>query len=373
MFVGDRNDAKLQADPADRLLAEAARAAKSARQRIGAMVDLFLPDSMRLSDYQRITVRRFLARLVTSVENDIRQRLVVEHGQHFSEDLLAALGSTRVTIALPVLERARALHDAELIALLLARVEEQKLTERLRKNAEANGEASSLIEALMADADPALSAAAMALLIAESRRCYIFEDSTLPRTDLPAEMHYRLTWCVAAAIRDYLVRLHGVSPAAADSALTECGSALLAAHDEGEMLEAAAMHLAQLLGERGWLDDQVLKATCVEGRLALLIAILAVRAGMDFDGVREMILPPNGGRLILLLKALGVARDTAAAILLAMNEADDHFAEVMVAFDTVDPARAQDAIRPWQIHPGYRAAIAALSSGTSERGDGWVP
>lgn len=372
MFAEDSNGVTRQPDSAERLLAEAERAARGGRRRLASMVDLFLPDTMRLSDYQRATVRRFMARLVGTIERDIRQRLTEAHAEHFSEDLLVLLGSEHSAIALPVLERARALRDPELVALLIARVEEHRITERLRKVAAANGEASALIEALMADSDPILSGAAERLLVAESRRCYIFEDRALPRSDLPADLHYRLLWCVTAALRDFMVRTHDVEPGLADSILTDVGTIALAEYDESEILEAAAMALAQLLGVRGWLDDQLLQAACTEARLALLIAMLAVRAGMDFDGVREMLLLPNGDQLLLLLKALDVGRETAAVILFAMDK-DDRFVNAMISFDTLDRERAAAAIRPWRIHPGYRAALSALSSGLSERGDGWAP
>lgn len=358
---------------AERLLADAARAAQGSRRRMASLVDLFLPDAMRLSDYQRVTVRRFIARLVSAVETDLRQRIVSEHAKRFTPELLAALGSARVAIAMPVLERARALHDIELVSLLIARVEEQRVADDLRRNAAANGEVSTLIEALLADADSSLSAAAMSLLIAESRRYYIFDDQALPRTDLPADLQYRLVWWVAAALRDYMIRLHGADPGQVDIALMDVASTILAAHDEGDTLEAAAMHLARLLGERGWLDDQVLKAACVEGRLALLIAILATRAGLDFDAAREMILPPHGDRLILLMKALEVERETAAAILLAMGPGDAGFSDAMNAFDTLVPVQAMEAIRPWQIDAGYRTAIASLATRLAERGSGWAP
>lgn len=372
MFAEDSNGVTRQSDSTEQLLADAERAARGGRRRLASMVDLFLPDTMRLSDYQRSTVRRFMARLVGTIERDIRQRLTDDYAEHFSDELISILASDHSAIALPVLERARALRDPELVALLIARVEEHRLTERLRKVAAANGESSGLIEALIVDSDPALSAAAERLLIAESRRCYIFEDRALPRSDLPADLHYRLLWCVAAALRDFMVRTHVVEPGLADSILTDVGTVALAGYDESEILESAAMALAQRLGTRGWLDDQLLHAACAEARLALLTAMLAVRAGMDFDGVREILLLPNGDQLLLLLKALDVGRETAAVILLAMDK-DDRFVSAMISFDALDKERAAAAIRPWRIHPGYRAALSALSSGLSERGDGWAP
>lgn len=357
---------------AQRLLADAARASQGARKRLASLVDLFLPDTMRLTDYQRVTIRRFIARLVQATESDLRQRLIAGHANRFSPELLAALGSARVSVALPVLERARALHDVELVSLLLARVEEQRIAAGLKSGGRGDAVDGKLIEALLADTDPPVSAAAMALLIAESRRFFVFDEPVVPRSDLPADLQYRMVWWVAAALRDYMTGRHGADPAQVDVAIMDVASASLAGHDEGETLEAAAMQLAHLLSERGWLDDGVLKAACLEGHMALFVAILAVRAGFDFESARGMALPPYGERLVVLLKALGVARDTAAAVVLALGADDARITEHMMAYDELDPVHAMEAIRPLRIDNGYRTAIAALAAGLAERGDGWA-
>lgn len=353
---------------AGRLLADAARGAQGGRKRLALLVDLFLPEAGRLSDYQRITVKRFIARLVGAVEHDLRQRLITGHAARFSPEILAALGSARVPIALPLLQRARALHDVDLVSLLLARVEEQRLTATLRRG----GDDSRLLEALLADPDEGVSAGAMAMLIAESRRHFLFDEPVLARTDLPAELQYRLVWWVAAALREYLINQHGTDHGIADAALMDAAAASLSGHDEGETLESAAMQLAYALAERGMLDDTLLQAACEDGRLSLFVAALAVRGGLDFEAARGMALPPFGERLIVLLRALDVKRDVAGAIALALG-ADDHaIVEQMGAYDELTRVRALELIQPWQVDSGYRTAIAALAAGLAERGDGWA-
>lgn len=353
---------------AERLLADAARANYGGRKRLAALVDLFLPDEMRLTDYQRVTVRRFIARLVAAIEHDLRRRLLEGDVAGFRPELLAALASARLSLALPVLERARALRDVELVSLLLARVEEQRLANRVR----VGGESGRLVEALLADEDARVSGAAMALLIAESRRGFIFDEPVLPRTDLPAELQYRMVWWVAAALRDYMIRLHGVDHARADAAIVEAANASLAGYDEGETLESAALLLAHVVAERGWLDDQVLVAACSEGRLALFVALIAARGGIEFEAARGLALPPFGDRLIVLLRALGIARDATAAILLALGESDAGLEDQLDAFDALTEARAIEIVRPWRVGGGYRMAIAALAAGLAERGEGWA-
>lgn len=367
MFAEDHQGRTAAPLGAERMLADAARAAQGGRKRLAALVDLFLPESMRLSDHQRVTIKRFISRLVGAIEHDLRQRLISDHAARFSVEAVAAIGSARVSIALPVLERARALHDVELVSLLLARVEEQRLANTLRGRATDGGR---LVEALLADEDKRVSEAAMALLIAESRRFFVFDEPVLSRTDLPADLQYRLVWWVAAALRDYLTRQHHIDPAQADAALTDAASASLSGYDEGETLEAAALQLAYAMAERGWLDDAVLLAACEEGRLGLFVAMLAVRAGLDFESARGLSLPPHGERLMALLRAIGVKREAAGAIAMTLGTAD--IGEQMALFDDLDHERAQAALQPWQIDAGYRQAIAALAAGLAERGDGWA-
>lgn len=358
----------LAAGGAERLLADAARASYGGRKRVAALVDLFLPDEMRLSDYQRVTVRRFIARLVAAIEQDLRERLLTASGASFPPELSAALASARVSLALPVLERARALHDIELVSLLLARVEEQRLAARLR----GRGEGGKLAEALLAEEDERVSSAAMALLIAESRRHFVFDEPVLARTDLPADLQYRLVWWVAAALRDHMIRAHQVDHAVADAAIVEAANASLIGYDEGETLESAALRLAHIVAERGWLDDNVLRAACAEGRMALFVAMLAVRGGLDFEAARGMALPPFGERLIVLLRAIDASRETAGAIILTLGDDDALLADQLDAFDRLTRERALEIVRPWRVGGGYRSAIAALAAGLAERGEGWA-
>lgn len=368
MIAEDDDGTAVSRVGAGRLLADAARGGHGGRKRLAVLVDLFLPESMRLSDYQRVTIKRFIVRLVGAVEHDLRQRLITSHAARFTPEILAGLGSARVPIALPLLQRARALHDVELVSLLLARVEEQRLSSLLRRD----GEETRLVEALLADSDEAVSGAAMAMLIAESRRHFLFEEPVLARTDLPADLQYRLVWWVAAALREYLTRQHGADHGVADTALMDAAAASLSSHDEGETLESSAMQLAYALAERGRLDDSLLQAACQEGRLSLFVAALAVRGGLDFDAARGMALPPFGERLIVLLRALDVRREVAGAVAQILSADDADLIEQMSAYDDLTRVRALELIQPWQVDTGYRAAIAALSAGLAERGDGWA-
>src|SRR5690349_15767377 len=107
-----------QSDAARLLLA-------AARERFAvAATDLLLPETVRLTEWQRITAANLLDRLVRGIEDSLTARLALAfEGQ---ESLHAALSSAHVPIALPILERAQVLRDTELSNILVRRVEEHR-------------------------------------------------------------------------------------------------------------------------------------------------------------------------------------------------------------------------------------------------------
>jgi uncharacterized protein (DUF2336 family) len=373
MAVSDRDYASAPGASAEGLLSAAARAADGARRRLSTtLVDLFLPGDTRLSDHQRITMARILGALVMAVEDEFRRLLIDTLGERVRSELVAALATARVEIAAPILERARLLHDQELIAALLRRADEHRISAGLRRTGELRGgHGSALVDRLLDHPDPAISAAAMALLIADSRRYDRFGDAILARTDLPAELQHRLVWWIAAALRDYMIERHAVDATAADRALVGTATAMLAGYDEGDTLEGRAFYLAHLLLRDDAVDDALLAEAVNEGRLALFVAALALRAGIEGQAAWEMAADVTGSRLAVLLRAIDCRRDIAGGIMLRLAMAEGRDEEQLSlhleAFDLLEPERARDALRPWRLDGDYRRAIAALAAAGDRR------
>jgi len=353
---------------ADRLLSEAARAADGARVRLAtALVDLFLPGDTRLTDQQRIIMARILSGLVMAVEDEFRRRLIDVMGDAATPELAAALATARVEIAVPILERSHVLRQSELVAVLLRRADEHRLAAGLRRSAEGHDEGSGLIDRLLAHEEEGIAGGAMALLVAESRRHDRFGEPVLARTDLRAELQHHLVWCVAAALRDYMTMHHAIDPQAADRPLVAVATAMLAAYDESETLEGRAFDLACRLRSAGELDDTLLAEAMNEGRLALLAAALALRAGIDDASAWEMLADTGSSRLAVLLRAIGSSREIAGAIMLRLtiadNRSESELADNLDAFDRLPIEQAREALRPWRLDDSYRRAIAALAAG----------
>jgi hypothetical protein len=188
------------------------------------------------------------------------------------------------------------------------------------------------------------------------------------QVELPAELQHKLVWMVAAALRHYIVQHHRV--AAVDAAIEEVASALIAAYDEGATLEARAVRLARRLEAAGRLDGDLLVRCLSEGMLPFFIAGISSLCALDYAAAWEVLADPRGRGPALLLRAAGLGRDSAAAILLLLNSRghlvsgaeSDATAEQLELFDMIDEAAARDVLRLWQAHPAYRASVARIST-----------
>jgi uncharacterized protein (DUF2336 family) len=335
---------------------DAARLLLAASQRRAvATTDLFLPESLRLSERQRSTVSSLLDKLVRTIEDELRASLA---GSFAAEAALqAALASAHVQIALPLLSGSEALHDPELVAILLRRVEEHRIYR-------GSSRADDALQLLIADADPAIAAEAMAVLTGRSRRLDRFHDPVLARTELPADVQHRLVWTVAAALRRYLVEQHAIDPAVADAALASAAVALLGSYDEGDSLDARSVRLAQRLGEADRLDGATFLSFLTGGTLPLFLAGLSVRTGLAYGSVWDVLSDPAARGLVYLLRAAGLARQDAAAILIALGMIPDEagLASAVDLFDVTSEAAARRALSLWSLDPAYRAAVLRMGA-----------
>ena len=334
----------------------------AARERFAvAATDLLLPDRSRLTEWQRLTASNLLSRLVRTIEDDLRVRLADRFEGHGA--LHAALASAHVPIAVPILDRAQALRDAELTTILVRRVEEHRFW---TGRSPAKGD--EYLFELVRDSDPGVAAEAMELVIARSRRFDRFQEPVMGQAELPAELQHRLVWIVAAALRHYIVQQHHVGQV--DAAVEEAATALIAGYDEGESLESRALRLAQRLQLTGRLGGETLDRSLRDGMLPLFIAGLASLCALDQAAVWEVLSDPRGRGPALLLRAADLERDEAAAILLALNARGpllsgaegDATAAQLELYDTVDRNAAQEVLRLWQAHPAYRASVARIST-----------
>lgn len=335
----------------DRLLAEAAQVARHADARLTAAInDLFLPDFVRPTDSQRAAMASMLDRLITEMDHELRAALIAR----LTEAAPPVLGVARIPIVRPIFDRAGVLRDRELVALLLTRVEEHRICQAIRRVADIDPGPAPTVELKVAPEIEAL------LQVAENRRTGSHGEANLTIRDLPSELLHKLLWWSAAALRDYLERSTNLSPAVRDEALSAIVARRLATHDEGQTLEAAAMRVA--IASRS--DDALLFELFRAGRFSLFVAMLAVRARIDFAPTFMMAADPGIGALAVLLRAVGVQTQVSAPILLqmaAINRLSEAKLEERVTdFLDLTTASAQEAVRGWRLDGAFRHAIADI-------------
>ena len=359
--IGDMDDGTQWG--VSQLLARAAVASQCVDYGLTAAIDdFFLPAAARLDEKVRATLSATLAGVVSAIENPLRQHA----GRLLASDAagLAAALMERAPSVYDQLMSAGVLRDADLMRELVARARQDVLSDALPFVAPESADRASLLTRHALNPDGVIAAAAMALLAAENRR---YGDRAVGTT-LPADLHRRLTWWIAAALRQRFAETGGGGLAALDSALVAAGQRGLAAHDEREGLEAAAMRLAVALDPRADERAALLVEALADRRLSLFVALIGHALGLAYGEAREIVLDPAGDRLWLVLRALDLDRDAIAGIGVALGAADprrnlEAFAEALDGIAATSPASARAALGPMLLPPEYRAAMVALARG----------
>ncbi|MGJ3648826.1 DUF2336 domain-containing protein [Sphingomonas sp. GlSt437] len=350
------------------LLARAAAAEARASARMAAAVSqLAEPADLWIDDRTRAEVANALSAMIAALDGEIRAhavRVLTVQGEAALADRLAHPSGDVEALLL----RSGVLGDPELVAELLARTMQDMIGEALPAQAPSGDEGASLIVRLATAPDGIVANAANAYLAAEGRRRAPVEGNAPVRTDLPAELHHRLVWAVVAAIAALSSGLTPTTQAVLDRVLTDAALRSLAAHDESDRVEAAAVQLAAAIDATPAELADLATETLRDRRLPLFIAVIAHALGIDYDLAREMVIDPVADRLWIAARALGLPRDAIARIGLVLCEADprrdlDGFADHLDTIGAIDPADARLAMVPLKRHPDFRAAARALVRG----------
>ncbi|MFD1951396.1 DUF2336 domain-containing protein [Sphingomonas arantia] len=350
------------------VVAGAARATRAGRVRLeGLARDLFGDDGVRIDEARRTRIRAVLADLIQTIEGRMRRDLLLRLAADVPADVLMMLGNMTVAVAQPLLDgEGDRRVDHALVAVLARRVDEHRLVVQART---AMAQDPDLVErpllaGLAGHDDRGVAAAARAMIECEAGRQARFDEPVLPLEDLPAAVRARLTWRVAAAVRRWIARQHVPAAAVIDRAVAAVAGGLLATAAEVPDHDAVAIGLARAMLRTGLADDAGTVAFAVEGHVAAAVAGLALRAGIGMDAAWDMVLDPDGARLLVLLRAAGIDRAAAAALILRWPDGAASFDAIgdrMAAYDALSVGAAQDAIDLYRLDPAYVAALEAAA------------
>ena len=298
-----------------------------------AMSDFFLDEGSRLTDEERALMAAMLRGLVTDIADELIAAL---------PPILAAKAERLRDGLYRRLRQAGLLTREGLVSLLLRRADEQQLSgHAIRSDA--------TLAALVADQDAAVAEAAMALTLARGRRRDRFGRLGAEFDDLAAEDAVAVVHSIAAALSQIGEE--------ADQPLATSVQLLLARHDEGRRLEAQVALLSRALESSDRSDDAMISQLAQDGDAALLVGLLARRAGVDQADAWRLF---TGGEAMMLTRLAGCDRTTAAQILAAfepMSGAVDRFIDKFDGMDEAAIARQRQWLR---FDPHYRHAREAL-------------
>lgn len=247
---------------------------------------------------------------------------------------------------------------SDLVALLLRRAEEERIAAGIRAGRSASK--LRLLQSLVSDEDSAVSAAAMALILAKGRRRDRFDGPRVVFDDVPAEAAVALVNAIAAALRSDLVKRPDAADA--DERLSAAAQALLARHDEGNRLEARAFELIHALESAGRLDESLVRSALEEGEIGLLLEALGRRGRISSDSAWDSF-TGGSGRLAMLLRISGVSRELAGEVIARAADLTGSDPETEIsAFDSLSDEEVERRRKWLRLDPAYRSAVDSLGS-----------
>ena len=312
--------------------------------------DFFLNPAHRLSEQERALMSAMLHCLVGEVADAVRAVLPPGWAAANDESNLALVET---------LSRSGLLDDPALMALLVRRADEERIGASAR--ARSGRREARTIQGLVSNEDGAVSAAAMALILARGRRRDRFGQCLLLFDDLPLELAEAFVEIICAGLRAGLDPVHGAG--AADAELMAAGRSVLADHDPSRNIDAATAALIAALNSGQPLEPLIL-AAAHEGELTFVAQAAAKRADLGGTTAIDELLSGDVRRVMALLRMAGLAREHAAGILAAIGDllGIDDPARAITLFDRMSDAEVAEA-RAWLASPpAYRAAVQALDS-----------
>jgi hypothetical protein len=312
-------------------------------------VDFFLDPAQRLTEQERALMTAMLHCLVGDIADEIRAALPTGPA--------AANDGTNLSL-IETLSVARLLDRAALVRLLLRRADEERIATAAR--ARSGRREARVLQGLVSHTDGAVSAGAMALILARGKRRDRFGQCLIHFDDLHPAEAAALVHVVSAAMRAELVAAAG--SAEADRLLAAAAADVLSCHDPASSIEALTASLVEFLAQEGELQDELIVAAAVEGEMTFVAQALSRRSGLSGEVALDEFLSGDARRLMALFRIGLVSRQSAASLLAAIGDllgiGDPGLA--IDAYNKLSDAEVE-AARNWlSSDPAYRSAAASL-------------
>lgn len=349
------------------LIAMAREGTERSRQILAENVlDLVITQEGRLSDRERALMDQVLTRLVQDMELQVRQQMSAKLAlsPNAPDGLLEMLARDDISVARPILQHSQLLQDTTLIEIVRLRTHEHQLCIAMRETVStAVGDAiidhaadPDVVEALIRNPNASLSSAAMAYVVAESRRFDQFQEPLLSRADLPATLANQMFWWVSAHLRQKILSEFPIAEYELDPLLESATKDTLdaAEAERPSAVSSAAATLVSTLQEENLLTVEIIIDMLRKQRIPAFCAGISNLARISFVTVNRIVLDKDITPFAVLCKALRFSEahfSTMALLLLhTHNNSRQSAAElrgVLEIFREISSDQAQLTLNYW--------------------------
>ena len=302
--------------------------------------DFFLDPRDRLTEQERALMTAMLHDLLRSLITAIRAA---------AGDVGEAPEPARIAATLG---KAGLLDRPGLLRLMLRRADEQRIFTAFAGHA--GPRRLPLLPSLVADSDPAIAGAAMALVVARGRRRDGFGRPRIDLGDLDSRDVRALAQAVAVALN---------ADVQADARFAAAASNVVDAIDPAVSLDCAVEALVEALDRAGRADEILVETASGEGEIALVATLTARRAGISQRAVWDHLVNRGEGGLALVARMAGLGRRSAARLIADFGSTGNWSIEEEIArYDALGFDEVAAALRHWQLPADYRAAVEALGN-----------
>jgi len=301
--------------------------------------DFFLDSGERLTEQERALMTAMLHDLVATLAVAIGAATGISDDPPAPAQLADTLG------------RAGLLDRTGLIRLMLRRADEQRIMTAFAGHA--GPRRLPLLPKLVSDSDPAVAAAAMALVVARGRRRDGFGQ---PRVDL-SDLDHRDVRALAHAVAAVL------SPdPRSDGRFAMAASKVVDSINPDESLDRAVETLVEALDLTGRADEALVEAASGEGEVALVAMTIARRAAINQPAVWDHLVNAGEGGLALVARMAGFGRRAAARLIADLGSTAGGWSveEEIARYDELGAEEVAAALKHWQLPPDFRAAVRDL-------------
>jgi Uncharacterised protein conserved in bacteria (DUF2336) len=308
---------------------------------------LFPKSEILLSDRLLSNCRQYLRSMVGEIESSLCLKATENLG--IAHASVAEIGNSSMVYSYDHLRDAGLLNKTDLLEHVFIKAQKVELINRLLQKISQEDLENSLASYLDHD-DNSIAEAAMSLLVSRNRSGFQIGQIACRLTDIPAETFHELVWSVTAAVR----KISGY----ADPKLLDAAELLLAEHDESQSNDNRARRLAGLL-DHG--DEKAVVPHPITDGVDLFFARLALRSGLSSERLTMFTAEPNMARLVIVLRALGIADDDAISIYTALDGSGNILTPA--SYNEISREQAVAMTEKWSNQIAFQAAELALSSG----------